>query len=1254
MPVSTSRGARGTGQHTEFRSTRRFRIERRLGKGGMGVVYLAYDEDKHDWVALKTLSRPDAEGIYRFKNEFRALADLRHDNLVKLHELFDDGEQWFFTMELVEGEDLIEHLHGGADSPLAGAADFDALDTLPVGQEPRLPSPAQDPSRVRGVFVQVAEALCALHAARKLHRDLKPENVMVDRSGRAVVLDFGIAGELRPEGKRDTFTEQVLGTPAYMAPEQTAGAPDERSDWYAYGAMLYEVLTGALPIDADDARALMRRKQQEDPAPPSALVSGVPEDLEELCTALLHRDPAARPTGAAVVSRLQREITHTRSAPPAPTTVGTLPFVGREEELGRMRAAYERTQAGSAVLLLLQGQSGIGKTTLAQHFLRTGLDEDAVVLGGRCYEHESVAFKGLDSVVDALSRYLRSIPTDRVGACAPRHVDSLVSVFPVLGRVATLSRLRARSRFALPADRTEVRRQAFAALRELLGRIADQVPLVVYVDDLHWGDVDSAALLSELIAPPGSPALLLMCTLRSEETSASACLKLLRTRCATLPPEGLEELTLSELSPSEARALTGALVGAQHDPLVEALARESGGSPFLLTELSRYALMQQRRQRDEAEPRRGDTLASALQLRLEGLSADARELLELLSVAGRPLTRRVYGVVRQHNVDLQQALMELRQHKLVRSSGGRGALVPYHDRIREAVVAATHPAKRVLLHQRLASVLEAGKHGEPEALARHFREAGEPDKALEYAIDAAERAASDFAFERAAALYRLALGWLPNGDPARFELLTRLAESFALADRRAEAADLLLEAADQRDGGADAAELRRRAAEILILGGHVRRGVSLLEEALSNLGVAIPDSPRHAMEAWAALRTDIARRGYHCSPHRPAEMAEPDARRLDTMWAAAFGLIRIVGPRAYPVLGQHVLDVLEHGDVVRVVRAVCFMHAMIDVPTSQISGRPPPDLEPMERLALGLDDARCEAWLTFARGCEAFFADDPQAHTDLVQAAELFRTRCAGSTPEVGLCMLFITGGLSVGGGWDEMLPAAERFSAAAAQRGDPAHRRLMEFARAFDAIARGHDSVARELLGRLSQAGRRHGPLVLFPLSAAMCALAAMTGDPEALSRSVVVSRAYLETLEGQVPRLGGYGHLNRARALLALGPGRDPGEAWLQRAETELDSVLALSLRCFAPQTLLNKASIAARRGNRELALAFLDGAIEQREAAWPLLSHVLSLARARISAGATGSPSELRAREALRDRGVQDVDALVRAFAPALPDA
>src|SRR5688500_6024567 len=310
----------------------------------MGVVYEAHDRETNKVVALKTLTRAEASHISRFKNEFRSLADVSHPNLVALYEFMADGHFWFFTMELVQGVNFLEYVRPGyhakqaqssrtptlrkGSQPPSGeemlAADeaetmqLDSLQTAPGSGEANTQSSIEsslsraklDVDRLTVSLRQVAEGLHGLHATGKLHRDIKPSNVLITKDGREVILDFGLVAEVHGDEVYESIT--LAGTPDYMSPEQGAQLPiTPASDWYSVGVMLYQALTGRLPFSGKFFEVMMN-KQNFDPPTPSELVRNIPEDLNDLCVALLKRNPKDRPDGPDIL----RVLGHGKVVPP--------------------------------------------------------------------------------------------------------------------------------------------------------------------------------------------------------------------------------------------------------------------------------------------------------------------------------------------------------------------------------------------------------------------------------------------------------------------------------------------------------------------------------------------------------------------------------------------------------------------------------------------------------------------------------------------------------------------------------------------------------------------------------------------------------------------------------------------------------------------------------------------------------------------------------------------------------------------------
>ncbi|HEV8149974.1 MAG TPA: protein kinase, partial [Gemmatimonadales bacterium] len=274
----------------------RFRIEQEIGRGGMAVVYRAHDLHLDRFVAIKVLSEnlSHSVGAERFQREIAVMAKLVHPGIVAL---FDSGEsdgRLYYVMPFVAGENLRSRLIREQRMAVEDAVGFGA---------------------------DVAEALAYAHGAGIVHRDVKPENIFTV-GGRAVLADFGIAhiaGE--PSGPHLTSAGMVLGTVAYMSPEQASGEArlDGRSDLYSLGCVLYELLSGATPFSADTPVGMLVKHLTEKPLPVRQRIAGLPAALDEIVMALLAKDPDQRPGTAADVARSLRSARQTATiAAPSP------------------------------------------------------------------------------------------------------------------------------------------------------------------------------------------------------------------------------------------------------------------------------------------------------------------------------------------------------------------------------------------------------------------------------------------------------------------------------------------------------------------------------------------------------------------------------------------------------------------------------------------------------------------------------------------------------------------------------------------------------------------------------------------------------------------------------------------------------------------------------------------------------------------------------------------------------------------------
>src|SRR5882724_7135529 len=703
---------------------KRYRLEHPLGRGGAGIVYCAHDVELDRRVALKLLHSLGPGNILHLKKEFRSLAELTHPNLVELYDLVADGEQWFFTMELIEGQNFVDSFRGDPGHP--HALDFD---------------------RLRAAIRQLVSALGILHAHHKLHRDIKPTNVLVDAADRVVLVDFGLVTNQLSRRSRDSGPGFLAGTLAYMAPEQMWGNVSPASDWYGVGAMLYETLTGVVPRDADDLRALLQGRPRT-PTAPRELAPETPADLDELVMALLRTRPEERPGPAEALARLATSRQPpARDLPLAAAGPGAA-FIGRAEELAQLQETFTSSARRRLRLVTIEGASGIGKTTLVEHFLdELESVEGNLVLRARCHPRESLPFKAVDGLVDDLTRFLRHEPKDSLAELIPDGSGVLPFLFPVFGRICPEATVPA-------GEPYEVRRAAFAALRELLERVAERHPTAVWIDDFQWSDLDSAALIRELLREPDPPKVMFVLSLRDDAGEGHDLLRDLIAPCETATGDTVLPLVLSPLTEGDTRRLAAELLGGSGD--AAAVAAESGGNPLIVGELARHHRAGGADRIRGAGPVRFTDVVAG---RVERLPDATRRLLNLVSIAGEPMTERLLYRLARPTEEVVYAVSELRRQCLLRNTlrGGESAFEPYHHSIGETVSTLLGIDRRRALHREIAAAVERLPDANPQQLVEHYLRAGDLDRAGELAYASAEKAVAVMAFHGAARLYRKAL-----------------------------------------------------------------------------------------------------------------------------------------------------------------------------------------------------------------------------------------------------------------------------------------------------------------------------------------------------------------------------------------------------------------------------------------------------------------------------------------------------------------
>ncbi|MBI2376628.1 MAG: protein kinase [Deltaproteobacteria bacterium] len=1275
----------------EFVDHRRFAIRRRIGAGGMGVVYHAYDRERGHDVALKTLKVFAGAHLYRLKREFRALADVSHPNLVTLHELFSERDLWFLTMELVRGSNFLEHVWRtrpttirssilplsaepvsgfgptvrrsvlpkeliddeattahATETPLPGTS-LDALlhDELSTEAMHRSVLARADPDRLRDALRQLAIGVSALHGAGKLHRDIKPSNVLVTPAGRLVLLDFGLVTDLGPDTLKSLTREGFAGTLAYMAPEQSSGKPaTPAADWYSVGVVLYEALTGRLPFEGNGVEMLIQRLQKR-PPPPSEQVSDVPEDLDLLATELLAPAPEERPAGREILSRLGASMRSPSTfvvpdpegaSKAAEASGGGSAFVGRNRHLASLEDAFSRMLEGRAIFVHVKGPAGVGKTALVRRFL-TDLRarESAVVLAGRCHERESLPLKAVDVIVDSLSQYLARLPRREASSLLPRGTAALCRLFPVLERVEAAVSVVDEE---LPRDRAGLEKRAITALREILSRIGDRAPLVLLVDDLQWGDLESLEAFTAIFAPPEPPRVLFVACSRAEEEKRSPVLAALAKDRQLLAPDS-RQVALQGLSFDESRDLALTLFGASDAAAfekAEQIAREARGSPLFVETMVKHALREVSPGTDELR------LDAVLRARLSKLSPEARRMLEVVAIQTKALPEKVVGVAAGLRAeDEQPVLTTLKASSFVRTAraDGVGTVELYHARVAEAVLGELPEETLRARHLALARALETAAPNEAETIHAHFHSGRASADAARWAIKAGDEASKMMAFGRAVSMYRAALIEQELGELVRLETQEKLAMALVGSSQCAEAGAAYLELAKARSGAISERYLRQ-AGQSLLISGHVDQGLEILSQQLAKQGEKLPEVPRKAFASKWLRSAQLWQRGLSFEHRREGQLEADAVERVDTLGALAKGLFLVDFGRGVELAERYLLAALRLGEPGRVLEAVT-----LETCYSSAIGLKPERRQQLEelarRLATELDTPYARAVLGLAEGVAAHLSGDARvAMVRFEESEALLQDQCAGAAFELAVVRTFLHGALFFGGRLQALARRVSELTDDADTRMDllAATELRIGYPNAIWLVADNPERairVAGEAMSRFGQS--TFTTQKYFALLARVNALIYSGQGVEAL-QAVKAAWSELKTsdLLRTKPVLVSARHL-RARAAIAEAL-ETHDSAPLELAEHDAKTIAKERIPWADPLVTLIRAGIASAAGDRSKAAAQLELSLPALADAGQLLfARAARLWVGRLGIGAPNRELAETAELELRDEGVRN---------------
>ena len=705
----------------------RYELHQTLGRGGMGAVYRAHDRVLKRDVAVKVVSTEllDTQGTTRLLEEAQAAARLNHPNIVAIYDAGEDDGTPFIIMELVEG------------ATLAG----------------KRPEQLED---ILAVSIQICAALAHAHAAGIIHRDIKPDNVLVsEKTGfrQVRLMDFGLATSVE---NRLTTEGGFAGTLGYVSPEQALGHEvGPAADLYSFGVLLYELLTGRLPFEADDAFAIITQHLHAPVVPPRARDDSIPSTLDTLVLRLLKKQPEERPASAQEVIAILESasapapVTPAPESAPAPAAIPEMAvldriargrIVGRARELKEARTLWEQASAGDGRTVLISGEPGIGKSRLVRELATQVEVRGGVTLIGKSFPEGGAQYAPFAQIFRRALARVNGVPY----GLSNFVLSDLLSVTPEL-----------RPHYPdLPLnpdlDPESERRRLFENVVTFLQAVTTEAPAMLVLEDAHWADQGSLALLRHLARRTRDRRLMLVATYREVELDEHLPLNDL---LQTLNRERLSaRIKLTRLDRASTEDLLGALFLEEITPeFRDAIYRETEGNPFFVEEVvkdlveSGQIYYQDGRWHRPSISRLNipQSVRVTIQSRIGKLPTEVQENLQTAAILGREFD---FDTLMEVSGSGEDALIDALEHaeraQLIDelSSERSGTFLFVHALIPSTLLDGLTGLRRRRMHRRAADAVEHLRPEDVEALAFQYSHAEVEEKALRYLKLAADRA----------------------------------------------------------------------------------------------------------------------------------------------------------------------------------------------------------------------------------------------------------------------------------------------------------------------------------------------------------------------------------------------------------------------------------------------------------------------------------------------------------------------------------
>ncbi len=751
----------------------RYSIETELGRGGMGIVYRATDNLLQRPVAVKMLwtNSLGSQGRSRLLREAQAAARLNHPNIINIFDAGDTDGFSYIVMELLDGDLLFD----------------------------RKPETLTETMDILG---QICDALGHAHQNGIIHRDLKPENVIVTKQGIAKLTDFGLSRSITSRVSQEGM---IVGTVYYLAPEQALRQDvDHRADLYALGVLMYELITGRLPFTADDPLGVISQHLNAPVVPPSTYKPDISPALDDIILRLLSKRPDDRPSSAAEVRYVLDHLgEETRSSTVAISTLSPLDrlvrgrLVGRQKEIDQVKELWRGILAGSnrENVIVISGETGIGKTPFVKEIRSLIQVTGGRTLVGECYARGSSPFGPFTLILRQAVPLPEGLPEIVLA--------DLQTILPdVLSQPVQEN---------LPLNSLFDQQRLFESLFTVFSTLAERQPLVFIIEDSQWADGNSLLLLRHLARRSRSThlKLMLVLTYRPDESEDNQTLK---DVLFDLKQERLSgSIELRPYDREQTRQVLEVMFMQEiEDGFLDAIYTATEGNLFFIEEICKSLIEEERLVRDNGrwklcentDLQMPQSILLALQSRINRLPADVQELLRLGAVIGREFDFAVLHLASEQKdedemiaslelAERAQLITEVKDPCCAEMHVNSDVFAFAHALIPSTLRESTSNLRWRRMHRRVAGAIETIHPEDHEALAYHYIQAGDQEKARFYTILAGDRARKLYANAEALKFYTDALQMVPEYHRDRFQILQSLAQVHdVLAQREAQRQDI--------------------------------------------------------------------------------------------------------------------------------------------------------------------------------------------------------------------------------------------------------------------------------------------------------------------------------------------------------------------------------------------------------------------------------------------------------------------------------